>query len=766
MTILETKDSTITMAAPHITVLSDRCAGCQECSIRCPSEALSFDETTWTVIGNDALCVGCRQCERTCPFTAIRIEGPMLDGERVTVITHHLDNVLGDRSEIRKGIDTWEKALNEASRCLSCPDPTCIRGCPTHNDIPGFIGAIRDGNLDEAHEILRRTTIMPDICSRVCDQAIQCEGSCSWSLAGGTPVAIGALERFICDNAAIPPLKLANSQVINGSQHKGNNAGNGSNADKAPKAPNADRASQPKQDVSTKLAGTLNVAIIGSGPGGAGCAWELAQQGAKVTVFEKDSDPGGLLVWGIPDFTLPSSHPKRLWDQLSEAGVRLELNHEVPLDDLDNFAKNYDAVVVASGAGSPIRLPVAGSDLENIIDASLFLSQTRKVLAGDKIELGFPIESGSTILVVGGGNTAMDTARMARRLGANPICVDWMNEEFAPVRKDELEEARQEGVRIRFCTTVARFEGENGKVTSAVLNKTQQNDRNKLPVVIKGSNEELEVDLVVMAMGYRIPKQITEHFPHVPVKKQIPVLPERQWTASGLLSQKNVEWGRNLDVGSIALGRDLARNLSGIQAQDKVWIVGDALVGPSTVVEAMAHGKQAARSILVHHSAKSSTKSGGTQAQKIKNALVVYDSLGGKTAKVAQTIESRLVGEGLEARCKSISSVSTSDIIWSDTIVLATWVEGMVIANVKVSKKTRQWIDKLSYLGKKPVLLTCTYGVSPKNALEKAAKALEAKGAVVSIVGGIRTSSKNVDTYLAVSKIVTEIDELNRSISS
>lgn len=223
---------------PTTTVLVDRCAGCQECVVRCPTGALDLDANTWTVEVNQELCVGCRQCERTCPFGAIVVEGPTLVAARVAQEVQHPAELEGDRSETRRGITSWAEALIEAERCLSCPDPTCVLGCPAHNDIPGFIRAVRDGDLDRAHEVLAATTFMPDVCSRVCDQALQCEGACSWSLAGSAPVAIGALERFVADNAPVPSI-----------------------------ASRVSRAAEPP-------AKGLSVAIVGSGPAAIGAASE------------------------------------------------------------------------------------------------------------------------------------------------------------------------------------------------------------------------------------------------------------------------------------------------------------------------------------------------------------------------------------------------------------------------------------------------------------------------------------------------------------
>src|SRR5487761_1890536 len=318
---------------PHVTVVVDRCAGCQECVIRCPTGALTMDLGSWVAVADDSRCVGCRQCVRTCPFAAIEVEGPLLVSPRVEPKHHEVADLAGNLDETRQGFPTWTAVLAESERCLACPDPTCVRGCPVHNDIPSFIEAVRDGDLDEAHRVLRRTSFLPDICSRVCDQAAQCEGACTWSLAGGTPVAIGAIERFITDNAPVPALQA---------EH-----GRGSG---------------------------LSVAVVGSGPAGIGAAFELVRAGATVTVFDKAKHPGGLLHWGIPSFTLPRQVAERPWEQLRAAGVRFVGGSEITPEQVEELRQSYDAVVLAHGAGKALRLPVEGGDLAGVVDATQFLT--------------------------------------------------------------------------------------------------------------------------------------------------------------------------------------------------------------------------------------------------------------------------------------------------------------------------------------------------------------------------------------------------------
>lgn len=608
------------VSRPHVTVVTDRCAGCEECIIRCPTGALALDSVSWIAEADDALCTGCRQCQRTCPFSAIQVKGPVLVADRVQTAAIRPNVLLGDCSEVRQGLPDWATALREANRCLTCPDPTCVRGCPAHNDIPAFIGAIRERDLGLAHSILRRTSVLPDICSRVCDQAAQCEGSCTWSLAGGEPVAIGALERFVCDNAPVPPASRA-----------------------------------------TAKGASLSVGIVGSGPAGIAAAWDLIEAGAAVTVYERDAEPGGLLGWGIPDFTLPKNVAARPWQALQAAGVDLRCGAEILPEQFEELLGVHDAVIVAAGASVALRLSVPGLDLSGVIDATSFLKRAKAILEendgkagaqadgngrrgnGHQAVNGHHLEQNGkaaaqaagdgngqrgnghqavdgalynglrsldgdghavngdhpfSVLVLGAGNTGMDVARTARRLGAEAACVDWFDRRFAVVRADELGEAVDEGVQPRFSTTLIRLEGENGHVRRAVLARTRQDKASARPSVSK-DHDSVPVDLVVMAMGYRIDPALVSALPGTPTRRQATGLPDRRWLASGILAGPASEFARRQPVGRLALGRELGLEAAVTPARDRVWVAGDARVGPSTVVEAMAQGRRAAQSVLL-----------------------------------------------------------------------------------------------------------------------------------------------------------------------
>ncbi len=585
MTLTAPQPTVPGVSRPTVTVLVDRCAGCQECVVRCPTGALTMDARRWVARADSALCVGCRQCVRTCPFSAIAVDGPLLVADRVEPDTASVRLEVGLVEEVRRGFGSWDEALVEAARCLECPDPTCVRGCPAHNDIPGFIRALKDRDLAGAHEVLRSTSVLPDVCSRVCNQAAQCEGACTWSLAGGNPVAIGRLERFIADRASVPPPWPSSSAEAG-----------------------------------------LSVGIVGSGPAGIGAAWELIEAGASVTVYERDATPGGLLGWGIPRFTLPDAVATRAWDQLLAAGVDLRCRVAVAPEDLDRLLARHDAVILAHGATSPMRLNVPGAELPGVTDATTFLHRGTCALRDGDDPAAFRVSYGldrsaespeaqPRVLVLGAGNTAMDVARTARRLGMQATCIDWLDERFALARPDELEEARLEGVDVRFLRTLVRLEGDGAWVRRAHLAVTSQRDARHSPKVRRGSGEVVDVDLVVMAMGYRGDPAFAGALAGLPVRRVEDGLPDRRWQASGVLDGPASSFAHHNPVGRLALGREVGLWASSVAFADRLWAAGDALVGPSTVVESMAHGRRSARAVLAARPRRPTANTSGMAAQ-------------------------------------------------------------------------------------------------------------------------------------------------------
>jgi glutamate synthase (NADPH/NADH) small chain len=491
----------------------------------------------------------------------------------------HPGVLIGNLDDVNPGFGSWDQALTEARRCLHCPDPTCVRGCPAHNDIPSFISALLDHDLTGAHDILRRTSVLPDVCSRVCDQAAQCEGACTWSLAGGAPVAIGKLERFVTDHAPVPPPTRRSAR------------GTG-----------------------------LCAAVVGAGPAGIGAAWTLAESGASVTVYEKEPAPGGVLGWGIPHFILPADIAARPWRQLTAAGVDLRCGVDIRAEDIGRLRTEHDAVILAHGAALPLWLPVPGADLAGVTDATSFLKSGKVALAntgtgGFLASLGLPIPperrgiGPPLVLVFGAGDTAMDVARTARRLGLRAVCVARRSERFARARPGELAEARAEGVAFRFLRTVTSLEGAGGRVRRAVLTRTRQGRAGQRPNLVRHDNEILDVDLVVMALGYRSDPALATALPGTPVAKEPKGIPDRRWLASGVLAGKARAFAHHEPVGLLALGREAGLAASAVPFRERLWAAGDALVGPSTVAEAMAQGRRAASAVLAarlcpaHHGA-------------------------------------------------------------------------------------------------------------------------------------------------------------------
>ncbi len=688
MTVLNATEIDAHRCEIHVSVLTDRCAGCQECVIRCPTGALTMDTTRWVAQAEDSACVGCRQCVRTCPFSAIVVSGPVAVAERHDVPPVAMPAPAGV-AEVRGGFASWSEALAEADRCLACPDPTCVRGCPTHNDIPGFISALKRQDLEGAHDILARTTVMPDVCSRVCNQAAQCEGACTWSLAGAAPVAIGRLERFVADHEPVP-------------------------------------APRPGAPID------LSVAIVGSGPAAIGAASDLVRAGATVTVYEKDPVAGGLLTWGIPDFTLPAEVASRPWRDLEAAGVEVRTASEVRPEALSRLAEEHDAVILANGAGVSMRPRAEGLDLDGVVDATSFLKAANEALApgGDPRallgELGLAGRATPRVLVLGAGNTAMDVARSARRLSMSPVCIDWMDERFALARPDELEEARHEGVEIRFSTTLTRLRGER-RVERAELAATVQRRADQRPSVLEAASETITVDLVVMAMGYRADEAFAPVAPGTPLKKAPVGLPDRRFTASGILAGPASPAAFGYPVGRLALGRERGVELAALAVHERTWVVGDALVGPSTVVEAMAQGRRAATAILRARPARP----GRPRPAQAKRVLVCYESRGGHTRAAAEALAGQFSAAGHRVRTLPVAAVGTNELANADVVVAGTWVEGFVVAGVHPAAPMRAWLSSLPRLGGKEVGVFCTYGVNPRGALSEMRQAFESRGARV-----------------------------------
>ena len=429
---------------------------------------------------------------------------------------------------------TAEMAVNEADRCLNCKHMPCVSGCPVNVPIPSFIAKIREGDFQAAYDIIRTSNGLPAICGRVCPQESQCECKCVRGIKG-EPVGIGRLERFAADWAM--------------------NEGNVS-AETAPK--NGKRA-----------------AVVGSGPAGLTCAADLARAGWDVTVYEALHTPGGVLMYGIPEFRLPKKLVQREIDNIRKLGVEIITNAVVgralTVDELLNDEK-YDAVFVGSGAGLPNFQRIPGESLCGVYSANEFLTRINLMKAYTFPQADTPVKVGSRVAVIGGGNVAMDAARCARRLGAEVSIVYRRSEAEMPARAEEVHHAREEGVNFLMLTNPTAIRGdEHGFVSAMTCVKMELGEPDakgrRRPVQVEGSEFDLPVETVIVAIG---------NSPNPLIKKTTPDLPTEKW--GGITTD------------------DMGRT-----GKLHVYAGGDAVTGAATVILAMGAGKKAARAILEDH---------------------------------------------------------------------------------------------------------------------------------------------------------------------
>ena len=421
---------------------------------------------------------------------------------------------------------TAEMAAEEAARCLQCKNSPCVQGCPVNVPIRDFIGCIQRGDLQGAYDTIRTQNGLPAICGRVCPQENQCESKCVRGIKG-QPVGIGRLERFVADWAM---------------EH-------GDTAAKVP-APNGKRA-----------------AVVGSGPAGLTCAADLAKKGWKVTVYEALHTPGGVLMYGIPEFRLPKALVQREIDSIKALGVEIVTNAVVgrcmTVDEL--LAEGYDAVFVGSGAGLPNFQHIPGESLCGVYSANEFLTRVNLMKAYDFPNHDTPVKVGARVAVIGGGNVAMDAARVARRLGAEVSIVYRRSEKEMPARLEEVHHAKEEGVIFQMLTNPKAILGdENGFVRAMEcvemeLGEPDERGRRR-PVPKAGSEFELPVDTVIVAIG---------NSPNPLIKKTTPDLPVNE--SGGITTDERGKTGKL-----------------------HVYAGGDAVTGAATVILAMGAGKKAA----------------------------------------------------------------------------------------------------------------------------------------------------------------------------
>jgi len=425
-----------------------------------------------------------------------------------------------------------ETAVAEANRCLSCKKEPCRQGCPVEVDIPAFIKLITERNFDGAIKKIKEKNSLPAICGRVCPQENQCEKYCTLGKTG-EPVAIGRLERFVAD------YELARGSEVSETA-----------------APTGKR-----------------VAVVGSGPSGLTCAADLAKLGHKVTVFEALHIPGGVLMYGIPEFRLPKKVVQTEIDNLRKLGVDIEcdtvVGKTVTVDELLN-EEGYDAVFLGTGAGLPYFMRIPGENSCGVYSANEFLTRTNLMKAYLFPEYDTPIKVGKKVAVIGGGNVAMDAARTALRLGAEESYIVYRrSREEMPARIEEVEHAEEEGVKFELLTSPVRIlSNENGWVTGMEcirykLGEPDESGRRR-PVPIEGSEFTMEVDTVVIAIG----------------QGPNPLVPK---TTEGLETTKRGNIVADLETGQTS--------------KKGVFAGGDVVTGAATVIMAMGAGKKAARAI-------------------------------------------------------------------------------------------------------------------------------------------------------------------------
>ncbi|MBQ2320149.1 MAG: NADPH-dependent glutamate synthase [Lachnospiraceae bacterium] len=361
-----------------------------------------------------------------------------------------------------------EEAMAEATRCLKCKNPQCVKGCPVNIDIPSFIKEVEAGNFDEAYHVINKFSALPAVCGRVCPQESQCESKCIRGIKGDA-VSIGKLERFVADTARENGIK-----PVAASEKKGK-----------------------------------KVAVIGSGPAGLTCAGDLAKLGYDVTIFEALHKAGGVLSYGIPEFRLPKSKVvDSEIENVKSLGVKIETNVVIgkatTIDELLN-EEGFDAVFIGSGAGLPRFMGIPGENANGVFSANEYLTRSNLMKAFDD-KYDTPIAAGSKVAVVGGGNVAMDAARTALRLGADVHIVYRRSEEELPARVEEVHHAKEEGIIFDLLTNpVEIIEDEEGNVAGMKcirmeLGEPDESGRRK-PVEIEGSEFVLDVDTVIMSLG-------------------------------------------------------------------------------------------------------------------------------------------------------------------------------------------------------------------------------------------------------------------------
>lgn len=424
-----------------------------------------------------------------------------------------------------------EEAVAEAERCLNCKKPMCVSGCPVNINIPAFIEQVKNRDFEKAAQIIAESSSLPAVCGRVCPQETQCEGKCILGIKG-EPVAIGKLERFVADWA-----REHNIEPIPAKEKKGK-----------------------------------KVAVIGSGPAGLTCAGDLAKMGYDVKIFEALHQPGGVLVYGIPEFRLPKdtvvAHEV---ENVKKLGVEIETNviigKTITIDELLN-EEGFDAVFIGSGAGLPKFMGIPGEQANGVFSANEFLTRNN-LMKAFREDYDTPIYRGRKVAVVGGGNVAMDAARTALRLGAETHIVYRRSEAELPARVEEVHHAKEEGINFHLLTNPTEIlVDDNGWVKGIRCIKMELGEPDasgrRRPIDVPGSEYDIEVDAVIMSLGTS---------PNPLISSTTEGLEVNKWKC--IVADEN----------------------NGATTKEGVYAGGDAVTGAATVILAMGAGKAAAAGI-------------------------------------------------------------------------------------------------------------------------------------------------------------------------
>lgn len=480
--------------------------------------------------------VNCQSEQSTC-FEVAPFEGKAKD--RVAIPRVKMPELKPEEriqsiyNEVNQGL-TFEQAITEAHRCLDCKNPTCVKGCPVNINIPGFIKQLEIGNVLSAAEIIQQSSTLPAVCGRVCPQEKQCEAQCIHLKMGHDPVAIGYLERFVADNA----YKLSQSALV------------------------SDNISKP----STRG----KIAVVGSGPAGLAFAGDMAKYGYEVVVFEALHEIGGVLKYGIPEFRLPNSVVDREIEGLRRLGVKFQCDTIVgkTLTMSDLQSEGFVGVFVGSGAGLPRFMGILGENLNGVLSCNEYLTRVNLMGASQAIN-DTPLLNAKNVMVVGGGNTAMDAVRTAKRLGAERAMIVYRrSEEEMPARLEEVRHAKEEGIEfICLHNPIAYHADEQGRVSEAILQvmtlgEPDESGR-RSPVEVAGQTVTLPVDLVIVSVGV----------------SPNPLIPS---TVDGLEISKK---------GTIVINDQMQSSIPTLFAG------GDIVRGGATVILAMSDGRKAAKSM-------------------------------------------------------------------------------------------------------------------------------------------------------------------------